>query len=60
MKLETKVFYISECVIINSGKWYQNEYVIFHYSRQKPEGRNQCNHAFFHKMKDRNKSLLLL
>lgn len=27
MKLETKVFYISKCVIINSGKWYQNEHL---------------------------------
>lgn len=53
MKLENKVFYISECVIINSGKWYQNEYFSFHYSRQESEGENQCNHVFlfFHKVK---------
>lgn len=60
MKLETMVFYISECVIINSGKLYQNEYFSLHDSRQKPGGRNHCNHTVFYKIKGRNKSLLLL
>lgn len=60
MKLETKVFYISEYVIINSGKWDQNEYFNFYYSRQKPEGKNQYNRAFFHKIKGRNNSAISL